>query len=122
VAKILLVDSDRRSLNAAERALAAVHHDVVTADSASDAQRLLEESFNYDLIIASSNMSSVSGEQLLHLVRADPRTRAIRFILLCEGPCDQKGKSLAAHCAVGGAHFALKADDLVDEVDSILKS
>src|SRR5262245_35305882 len=74
----------------------------------------------YDLILSDWNMDSMSGFDLLKIVRADPETKEIPFILVT---AESKPENILAAKAAGATGYLVKPfklDVLEKTVDSVL--
>ncbi len=93
---ILLVDDEAKILNALASALRARGHEVVAADSARDAQRLLAQRF-FDLLIVDNLMPDVTGlEVIRELVASAPESERPQILMM------------TAHATVESAIEAMK--------------
>lgn len=80
--KTILIVDDFRSIRAiVSTALKRNHFEMLEADSADEAIKVLE-SDNVDLILSDYNMPGMNGYEFLKYVRASPKFKNIPFILL----------------------------------------
>jgi two-component sensor histidine kinase/FixJ family two-component response regulator len=80
-AKILIVDDDKRTAHALEKALEELDQTLIVTNSAEDAlYRLLREDFA--LILLDVNMPGMGGYEMASFVRARKRTRHIPIVFL----------------------------------------
>ena len=87
---ILIID-DRRFLRLAnERALVRAGHHVFTASDGEEGLRLARERIP-DLVILDMMLPKLSGQQLLHELRADPQTSTMPVMVLTSLPqCNEE--------------------------------
>ena len=81
MAKILLIDADWDNLVALQKALATAEYEVAVALSGSFALTMLEWD-RPDLIVSLAENQDMDGYELCSIIRADPATRDIPFLLL----------------------------------------
>ena len=84
MAKVLLIDADWENLVALQKALAAEGYEVTVARSGSFALTMLEWD-RPDLIVSLTENQDMDAYELCSIIRADPATRGIPFLLLA-GP------------------------------------
>ena len=84
LAKVLIVDADPAKLGALRSALAAAAYKVTSATSASFALTTLERD-RPDLIVSGARTEDMDGVEFCSIVRSDPATHDIPFLLL-SGP------------------------------------
>ncbi len=84
MAKILLIDADWDNLVALQKALATAEYEVAVALSGSFALTMLEWD-RPDLIVSLAENQDMDAYELCSIIRADPATRDIPFLLLA-GP------------------------------------
>lgn len=87
MAKVLLIDADWENLVALQKALAEVGYEVTVALSGSFALTMLEWD-RPDLIVSLTENQDMDAYELCTIIRADPATRDIPFLLLTgpQGP------------------------------------
>jgi CheY-like chemotaxis protein len=83
-AKVLIVDADPAKLQALKAALMTAAYHVTSATSASFALTTLERD-RLDLIVSGSRTEDMDGVELCSIIRSDPATHDIPFLLL-SGP------------------------------------
>jgi DNA-binding response OmpR family regulator len=83
-AKVLIVNADPSKLQALKAALTTAAYDVTSATSASVALTTLERD-RPDLIVSGSRTEDLDGVEFCSLIRSDPATQNIPFLLL-SGP------------------------------------
>ncbi|HEV8675111.1 MAG TPA: response regulator [Methylomirabilota bacterium] len=81
MAKVLLIDADWENLVALQKALATAGYEVTVALSGSFALTMLEWD-RPDLIVSLSENQDMDGYELCSIIRADPTTKNIPFLLL----------------------------------------
>jgi CheY-like chemotaxis protein len=81
MAKVLLIDADWENLVALQKALSTAGHEVTVALSGSFALTMLEWD-RPDLIVSLSENQDMDAYELCSIIRADPATKAIPFLLL----------------------------------------
>ena len=86
MAKILLVDGDAERRGLVVGALAAAHYEVAEAASASVALTTLEWN-RPDVVVSQEDVPELDGYELCSIIRSDPSTKALPFLLLT-GPAD----------------------------------
>ena len=84
IARVLIVDADPSKLQALEAALTTAAYHVASATSASFALTTLERD-RPDLIVSGSRTQDLDGVEFCSIVRSDPATHDIPFLLL-SGP------------------------------------
>jgi CheY-like chemotaxis protein len=99
--KALLVDPDPQRAPALAQALQANGADVSTAPSASFALTMLEWN-KQDVIISRAKLGDMEGHELCAIVRSDPSTKDVRFVLVV-GP----GENTPAQTAAAGVDLLL---------------
>jgi CheY-like chemotaxis protein len=99
--KALLVDPDPQRAPALAHALQANGADVSTAPSASFALTMLEWN-KQDVIISRAKVGDMDGHELCAIVRSDPSTKDVRFVLVV-GP----GENAPAQTAAAGVDLLL---------------
>lgn len=99
--KALLVDPDSQRAPALAQALRAGGADVAIAPSASFALTMLEWN-KQDVIISRARLGDMEGHELCAIVRSDPSTKDVRFVLVV-GP----GENSPAQTAAAGVDLLL---------------
>jgi len=84
IAKVLIVDADPAKLQALRAALTTAAYHVTSATSASFALTTLERD-RPDLIVSGSRTEDMDGVEFCSIIRSDPTTHDIPFLLL-SGP------------------------------------
>lgn len=104
MAKVLLVDGDPERLEALRQGLAD-EYEVALAQSPSFALTMLEWD-RPDVIVSRADLPEIDGYEFCTLIRSDPKTRDLRFLLLAgpEGP-PAGAASRARVSLVLGGHF-----------------
>jgi DNA-binding response OmpR family regulator len=88
---ILIIDDSRFLRLANERALARAGHHVFTASDGEEGLRLAREQ-RPDLVILDMMLPKLSGQQVLHELRGDPRTSAMPVMVLTSLPQSNEEK------------------------------
>jgi CheY-like chemotaxis protein len=116
--RILLVDGDVERLGAVERALVAGGYEVEAATSGSFALTALEW-HRPDLVVGHAEIPDVDGYELCSIIRSDPKTKDLPFLLLA-GPTGP----VAGAAARAGADMVLagsfNAADVVKSVKRLV--
>jgi two-component system, cell cycle response regulator len=81
MAKVLLIDADWENLVALQKALAVAGYDVAVALSGSFALTMLEWD-RPDVIVSLAENQDMDAYELCSIIRADPTTKGIPFLLL----------------------------------------
>lgn len=81
MAKVLLVDPDPDSREAFRKALELARYEVVVAPTSSFALTMLERN-RPDVIVTQGRIPDMDGLELFSIVRSDPATQGVRFVLL----------------------------------------
>src|SRR5262249_22879255 len=81
MAKVLLIDADWENLVALQKALASAGYDVAVALSGSFALTMLEWD-RPDVIVSLAENQDMDAYELCSIIRADPTTKGIPFLLL----------------------------------------
>lgn len=81
--KVLLVDADQHYLVTLQKGLAEAGYEVAVASSGSFALTMLEWD-RPDLIISGAQIEDMDGYELCSIVRSDPMTQAIPFLLVAD--------------------------------------
>ena len=117
--KVLLVDPDMGRMTTLAQALGANGVDVSTAPSASFALTMLEWN-KQDAVVSRARLGDMDGHELCTIVRSDPSTKDIRFILVV-GP----GENAPAQTAAAGVDMllpdALSNATIVSRVVNLLR-
>jgi len=120
MARVLLIDPDRASVAALQKALAAAEFtDVAAVASGSFALTMLERD-RPDIIVSRARIPDIDGYELCGIVRSDPALTGVLFVLLADvddevpsGAFDEGG---ADRILVG----AFAAETVVTEIRSLL--
>jgi CheY-like chemotaxis protein len=83
MSKLLLVEAGRRNLVMLQKALAEASYEVAVASSGSFAVTMLEW-YRPDLIVSGAQIGDMDGYELCSVVRSDPMTKEIPFVLLVD--------------------------------------
>jgi two-component system, cell cycle response regulator CpdR len=102
MARILLADDDKGSLDLVRRALQIEGHTVVTAEDGSEALALVQPG-GFDLLVTDVQMPGLDGIELAR--RASAQFPAMRFVLMSAYP---DGLDHAAGLAAKGARLVTK--------------
>ena len=102
MARILLADDDKGSLDLVRRALELEGHTVVTAEDGSEALALVEPG-GFDLLVTDVQMPGLDGIELAR--RASARYPAMRLVLMSAYP---DGLDMASALAFKGARLVTK--------------
>src|SRR5262249_61642339 len=95
MAKVLLIDADWENLVALQKALASAGYDVAVALSGSFALTMLEWD-RPDIIVSLAENQDMDAYELCSIIRADPTTKDIPFLLLTGQAGPQAGSSARA--------------------------
>lgn len=95
--KVLLVDCHRDSLAELEKALMAAGHEVIVAPSGGFALTMLEWN-RPDVIVSRSISADMDGYELCAIVKSDPTTKSLPFVLLASPT--EPASPAANHAAV----------------------
>lgn len=101
--KVLVVDSDAKRRAAVREALAAGGVEVTEAPNGVFALTMLERN-RHDVIVSRPRIDDMEGVELCGIVRADPSTRAVRFVLLADA-----GEVSAEQTAAAGVDLVVPA-------------
>jgi len=118
MARILLADDDKGSLDLVRRALQLEGHTVVTAEDGSEALALIQPG-GFDLLVTDVQMPGLDGIELAS--RASAQFPGMRFVLMSAYP---DGLDKAAALAAKGARLVTKPfaiDKIRAEVRAALK-
>ena len=101
--KILAVDRDRDALATLTRELKEAGYEVKGADSSSFALTMLEWD-RPDLIVSQAQIDDMDGYELCSVIRSDPKTKDIRFLLLVgpSGPTPGAAARAGMDMVLGG--------------------
>jgi CheY-like chemotaxis protein len=106
MARILFVD-DAESVRDAFGSLLRSHgHEVILASDGADAIKLIREGESYDLIISDLDMPEVNGLDFLKLMKGNPDTAKVPFIL----HTGNVSPVLADICREAGGIYRLKGE------------
>jgi len=120
VAKVLLVDGDAERRRLVAEALGAAGCDVTEAASASIALTTLEWN-RPDVVVSREDVPELDGYELCSIIRSDPSTKALPFLLLTAPTGPQAGAAARAGVdLVLGGMFA--ASDVVNRVQRLASS
>jgi len=119
MAKVLVVDANWDNLVVLQRALVAEGYEVAVALSGSFALTMLERE-RPDLIASLSDVQDMDAYDLCSIVRADPATRGIPFLLLAgaSGPVPEAAVRAGVSRIISG-RFSLTT--LVTQVGDLLR-
>ena len=82
--KVLVVDPDLRRTPALKDTLTAGGAEVTIASSGSFALTMLEWN-RHDVVVSRARIDDMSGHELCAILKADPGTRDVRFVLVASG-------------------------------------
>ncbi len=118
MAKVLLVDTDEDKLAWLQKALVAEGYEVAVATSGSFALTMLEWN-SPDLIVSQAHIPDIDGYELCSLVRSDPKTKRIPFLLLAgpSGPTSGAAAKAGVDMVLAGS---FNASDVVGSVQRLL--
>jgi CheY-like chemotaxis protein len=120
MAKVLLVDGDAERRLVTAEALAAAGFEVAEAASASVALTTLEWN-RPDVVVSRDDVPELDGFELCSIIRSDPSTKALPFLLLTGPAGPPAGASTRAGVdLVLGGTFA--ASDVVSRVQRLIAS
>ena len=106
--RVLIVDDDKILLSVLEKALRGAGLQVHAASDAHQAIRLLKQ-FSFNLILTDANMPSLSGFDLLEILKRNEVAYGFPKIIMLTGRTAKRDESLAL---LGGAHkFIMKPAD-----------
>ena len=104
MARILLLEDNSNMRDAINEALFMHQHEVETAPNGREGIQIIESGkFNPEIIVTDLKMPQVSGEELLRMVKANPKFQNISIIVMSGSPIDEQ-KVMAA----GADAFILK--------------
>lgn len=84
MSKVLLIDDDPERLQAVQKALGRAGYEVVLATNGSFALTMLEWD-RPDLVVSRAELPEIDGYELCSIIRSDPKTKDLPFLLLA-GP------------------------------------
>jgi CheY-like chemotaxis protein len=93
--KILVVDSDQARAQTLQRLLTASAAEVTVATSGSFALTMLEWN-KQDVIVSRARIDDMEGHELCSLVRSDPSTKDVRFVLIASVEEGTSAETVAA--------------------------
>jgi CheY-like chemotaxis protein len=116
--KVLLVDADWENLVALQKALTAAGHEVAVALSGSFALTMLEWD-RPDCIVSLTENQDMDAYELCSIIRADPATKDIPFLLLTgpTGPAPGAASRAGISRVIAGK---FNVSTLVDQVGELL--
>ncbi|HEX2439163.1 MAG TPA: DUF4388 domain-containing protein [Methylomirabilota bacterium] len=82
--KVLVVDPDSRRAPALKEALMTGGAEVTVASSGSFALTMLERN-RHDVVVSRAHIDDMHGHELCAILKADPSTRDVRFVLVASG-------------------------------------
>jgi CheY-like chemotaxis protein len=102
--KVLLVDGDSARLGAVERVLTAAGYEVELAASGSFALTMLEW-HRPDLVVSRADIPDLDGFELCSIIRSDPKTKDLPFLLLAgpTGPVAGAAARAGVDMVLGGS-------------------
>jgi two-component system chemotaxis response regulator CheY len=117
---VLIVDDYKTMLRIIRNLLKQI--DFENVEEASDGNEALAKlhAGNFDLVISDWNMEPMTGLQLLQQVRADPRLKAIPFIMIT---AESKTENVVAAKQAGVSNYIVKpfnADTLRAKIQKVL--
>lgn len=120
MAKVLLVDGDAERRRRTAEALGAAGFEVAEAASASVALTTLEWN-RPDVVVSQEDVPELDGYELCSIIRSDPSTKALPFLLLTAPAGPQAGAPARAgvDLVLGGA---FDASDVVNRVQRLASS
>jgi CheY-like chemotaxis protein len=99
--KVLVVDPDLRRVPALKEMLTAGGAEVTVASSGSFALTMLEWN-RHDVVVSRARIGDMEGHELCAILKSDPGTRDVRFVLVAGG-----AEVTAAHTAAAGVDLVL---------------
>jgi CheY-like chemotaxis protein len=119
MAKVLLIDADWENLVALQKALATAGYDVAVALSGSFALTMLEWD-RPDIIVSLTENQDMDAYELCSIIRADPATMAIPFLLLTgpQGPAPGAAARAGVSRVIAGK---FNVSTLVEQVGDLLR-
>ncbi|HWC03133.1 MAG TPA: response regulator [Methylomirabilota bacterium] len=118
--KVLLVDGDAERRRLGAETLAAAGFEVAEATSASIALTALEWN-RPDVVVSREDVPELDGYELCSIIRSDPSTKALPFLLLAAPDGPQAGAAARAgvDLVLGGT---FDASDVVNRVQRLASS
>ena len=114
--RALIVDDDKILLAVLEKVLRNVGLQVQIASDAHQALRLLKQ-FNFNLILTDANMPSLSGFELLEIVKRNEVAYGFPKIVMLTGRTTKRDEELAL---LGGAHRFITKPTTPDAIKAIV--
>ena len=123
MAKVLLVDGDAERRRMAVEALGAAQFEVAEAPSASVALTTLEWN-RPDVIVSQEDVPELDGYELCSIIRSDPSTKALPFLLLTgpAGPPAGAPTRAGVDLVLGGTFDASDVTNRVQRLVSLGRS
>ena len=123
MAKVLLVDGDAERRRMAVEALGAAQFEVAEAPSASVALTTLEWN-RPDVIVSQEDVPELDGYELCSIIRSDPSTKALPFLLLTgpAGPPAGAPTRAGVDLVLGGTFDASDVANRVQRLVSLGRS
>jgi PleD family two-component response regulator len=120
MAKVLLVDGDAGRSRRIAEALGAAGFDVAEAPSASVVLTTLEWN-RPDVVVSQEDVPELDGYELCSIIRSDPSTKALPFLLLTSpaGPPPGAPTRAGVDLVLGGT---FDASDVVNRVQRLVSS
>jgi CheY-like chemotaxis protein len=120
MAKILLIDGDTDRRGLVAEALTAAEHEVAEAASASVALTTLEWN-RPNVVVSQEDVPELDGYELCSIIRSDPSTKALPFLLLTgpAGPPAGAPTRAGVDLVLGGT---FDASDVVNRVQRLVSS
>lgn len=119
MARLLLIDPDRRALVALQKALRDAGFTSVTAVPSGSFALTMVERERPDLIVSRARIPDIDGAELCAIIRSDPALNGVRLLLVADDPdeiSDGQARGQADRILVGD----IAAADLVDAVQRLL--
>lgn len=88
MARLLLIDPDRRALVALQRALRDAGFTSVTAVPSGSFALTMVERERPDLIVSRARIPDIDGAELCAIIRSDPALNGVRLLLVAEDPSE----------------------------------
>jgi CheY-like chemotaxis protein len=123
MAKVLLVDGDSERRRMAVEALGAAQFEVAEAPSASVALTTLEWN-RPDVVVSQEDVPELDGYELCSIIRSDPSTKALPFLLLTgpAGPPAGAPTRAGVDLVLGGTFDAADVTNRVQRLVSLGRS
>ena len=115
--KILVIDDDNMVLKMADFLLSRSGHDVITALSAEEAEKLLSQ--KPELIFADNMMPNMSGIELLEKLRANESTKDIPVCMMSGTLSQELISSVVTFGAVGCIGKPLQQTDMLRIIEGV---